>query len=301
MSQAEEKKIACTICRRRKTKCDRKEPQCSFCSKNNFDCEYVSNERQPGLRAGYVSQLEERIELLEGRLSNVELSLQRYTPFQNGNRTSQHNEERILESPNFETRMEDASPGFEKHTPSSGRAHQSGTFPNENGATTSTLGMPDIDHGTSPVFHISPDGPSLDFGSQHPHNRDERDTAFPIELPDSVVSELAAIWFERFHPWFAILHQPSWEQRIQSPLLRTSKYWIVVQAIVAVTAEQSLFLIADAHDRRLLQERFISHVILTAIETLSIEAIQALLILSNLTYGSGKLLQSWNLFAICRR
>ncbi|EEU36283.1 uncharacterized protein NECHADRAFT_9978, partial [Fusarium vanettenii 77-13-4] len=51
----------CNACRSRKIKCDRRRPSCTFCIKNAFRCEYIKRDRTPGLRAGYVSQLEQRI------------------------------------------------------------------------------------------------------------------------------------------------------------------------------------------------------------------------------------------------
>lgn len=51
----------CFLCRQRKTKCDRTLPNCGFCIKAKVDCQYVPKPRKRGLRAGYVSQLENRI------------------------------------------------------------------------------------------------------------------------------------------------------------------------------------------------------------------------------------------------
>ena len=55
----------CNICRRRKTACDRGRPKCSLCTKSGLPCEYNASERHPGLRAGYVAQLEKRLGLPE--------------------------------------------------------------------------------------------------------------------------------------------------------------------------------------------------------------------------------------------
>ncbi|OAP55493.1 hypothetical protein AYL99_10466 [Fonsecaea erecta] len=55
----------CHLCRQRKTKCDRRLPNCSFCVKAKVRCQYVTKTKKRGLRAGYVSQLENRLETLE--------------------------------------------------------------------------------------------------------------------------------------------------------------------------------------------------------------------------------------------
>lgn len=64
----------CFLCRQRKTKCDRNLPSCGFCLKAKVECQYVPKPKKRGLRAGYVSQLENRIGktlLLEVGLSSI--------------------------------------------------------------------------------------------------------------------------------------------------------------------------------------------------------------------------------------
>lgn len=51
----------CLTCRQRKVACDRGRPQCGLCSRNGFECEYKSRQHRPGVRAGYVSRLEEQL------------------------------------------------------------------------------------------------------------------------------------------------------------------------------------------------------------------------------------------------
>ncbi|KAJ6028846.1 hypothetical protein N7540_004422 [Penicillium herquei] len=61
MASDADKKLACLVCRYRKVACDRQRPKCGLCEKNEFDCQYRARENRPGLRAGYVSQLEKRV------------------------------------------------------------------------------------------------------------------------------------------------------------------------------------------------------------------------------------------------
>ncbi|KAI9929456.1 hypothetical protein MW887_000928 [Aspergillus wentii] len=67
-----ERKLACLVCRHRKVACDRRRPQCGLCVKNNFDCQYKAREYRPGLRAGYVSELDKRLGQLERRMNALE-------------------------------------------------------------------------------------------------------------------------------------------------------------------------------------------------------------------------------------
>ncbi|KAJ5108660.1 hypothetical protein N7456_005335 [Penicillium angulare] len=71
MAPEGEKKLACMVCRHRKVACDRRRPKCGLCEKNNFDCQYKARDHRPGLRAGYVSQLEKRVDDLERRMDEV--------------------------------------------------------------------------------------------------------------------------------------------------------------------------------------------------------------------------------------
>ena len=58
---------SCELCKLRKVKCDRVEPTCGWCARNDRDCEYKER-KKPGLRAGYGRELEGRIDRLEALL-----------------------------------------------------------------------------------------------------------------------------------------------------------------------------------------------------------------------------------------
>jgi hypothetical protein len=52
--------VSCELCKQRKVKCDRGQPTCGWCSRNNQACEYRER-KKPGLRAGYGRELESRL------------------------------------------------------------------------------------------------------------------------------------------------------------------------------------------------------------------------------------------------
>ncbi|KAK3395129.1 fungal-specific transcription factor domain-containing protein [Podospora didyma] len=56
--------VSCELCKQRKVKCDRGQPSCGWCSRNNALCEYKER-KKPGLRAGYGRELEQRLDKLE--------------------------------------------------------------------------------------------------------------------------------------------------------------------------------------------------------------------------------------------
>ena len=57
-------RMACSFCRRRKLKCDRRSP-CESCQKFGFDCEYApgssSGNGRPDVKSSRVRQLEDRL------------------------------------------------------------------------------------------------------------------------------------------------------------------------------------------------------------------------------------------------
>lgn len=59
------KHVACTLCRKRKLKCDGAKPRCSGCEKNDYMCEYVPLHKKSGPKKGYVRTLEARVAQLE--------------------------------------------------------------------------------------------------------------------------------------------------------------------------------------------------------------------------------------------
>ncbi|KAF1810714.1 hypothetical protein P152DRAFT_401079 [Eremomyces bilateralis CBS 781.70] len=56
--------VSCEMCKQRKVRCDRGQPDCGWCVRNGHVCEYKPR-KKPGLRAGYGRELESRLDRLE--------------------------------------------------------------------------------------------------------------------------------------------------------------------------------------------------------------------------------------------
>ena len=122
----------------------------------------------------------------------------------------------------------------------------------------------------------------------------------PFSFP--VVSELCNIWFQKYHRWFPILHQPSFSHVLGTSGNTTdADYGLALQAIVAITLQHSQLLPTDVTQRRTWQEQLGASIVIECVKTASLQAVQALLILSVLQYGEGRSMQSWNLLAVARR
>ncbi|KAH8648888.1 fungal-specific transcription factor domain-containing protein [Tricladium varicosporioides] len=233
--------VVCTSCRQRKVKCDRHQPSCGFCKEIGTDCIYTHTQKKRGLRAGYVSSLEKRLEKLE-------------------------EEVQALKSNQHDLRLAQAT------SPPSHSNHDPALFVTSPGA---------LSH------HSDRSGIELDL----------------LSLPQGTLIDLCKAWFERYHPWFPILHKLSVLGEIQSiEPLNNSPLLLVLKAIVSVTLPHwSLSSPLSREERRKLSDNFREQIILQAISNLSLQSLQAVLIVTIIDYGAGKLSEFWNLVALCKR
>lgn len=121
----------------------------------------------------------------------------------------------------------------------------------------------------------------------------------PLSYP--VLSELCSIWFKRYHPWFPILHQPSLTASLQNLENSPSSQLLAVKAICAVTLTHYESPLVSAEERRQWSDSLRDTVYCQAMQQMSLQSVQALLIVSNLEYGEGRFEQFWNLLALCKR
>lgn len=116
--------------------------------------------------------------------------------------------------------------------------------------------------------------------------------------------ELCNVWFDKYHRWFPILHQASLLQTLhdQSVSVNLSPHYEVLKAITAVTLPHVGFVTTLSHDqRRVLSAEYAQNIAIHAMEFLSLSSLQAVLIISVLEFGNGKLSKFWNLIALCKR
>ncbi|KAK9463551.1 uncharacterized protein V1516DRAFT_645005 [Lipomyces oligophaga] len=69
------KRIACTVCRKRKLRCDGNRPSCSTCLRFHHDCVYEDVRRKSGPKRGHVKMLEERLAHVESLLDRQNSAL----------------------------------------------------------------------------------------------------------------------------------------------------------------------------------------------------------------------------------
>ncbi|THC89926.1 hypothetical protein EYZ11_010608 [Aspergillus tanneri] len=65
---------ACEECRRRKLRCDRRQPQCGLCESSGVECQVITERPSRGPKRGYLKGLQARIAALEGALLQQQTS-----------------------------------------------------------------------------------------------------------------------------------------------------------------------------------------------------------------------------------
>lgn len=122
----------------------------------------------------------------------------------------------------------------------------------------------------------------------------------PLSYP--VLSELCSIWFKRYHPWFPILHQPSLTESLQNlERSETLSQLLAVKAICSVTLVHYESPLVSADERRQWSDSLRDTVCCQALKQVTLQSVQALLIISNVEYGEGRFEQFWNLIALSKR
>jgi hypothetical protein len=128
------------------------------------------------------------------------------------------------------------------------------------------------------------------------------DVATFDQLPLDLVSELLDVWFTKYHAWCPILHQSSLLEALRNLNdTDTSSWKLVIKAIAATTVHHCSLHPAVLTQRGKLTQTLKQSVLLEAIGERSIRAMQALLIISILDYGSDRLSELWSLMSVCKR
>jgi hypothetical protein len=110
------------------------------------------------------------------------------------------------------------------------------------------------------------------------------------------------LWFGEHHTWFPLMHQQTLTRCLEglTNLADTGRP-LVLQAITAATIESSNRSEMVQEDLRALRIKLKESTILAALNSPSLDLIQALLVLSMLQYGNGCLTEAGNLLAVCRK
>ncbi|KAG9241712.1 fungal-specific transcription factor domain-containing protein [Calycina marina] len=303
----------CELCKQRKVKCDRDQPSCGWCCRNGAVCEYKER-KKPGLRAGYGRELEQRLDRLEEVLRSHAQILDTFSNHSNGI-PSEHDTPQSV--PSFR-------PGDSRHVPRAETAlfvQKPTSFAAGSQSMDFAAGTP-ISSIHGDIFQQGQQQPSLpqqmhqplqnsqgqDFYSATgpplespsliivpPRSEDANDNALP---PYDLLYALVDLYFKYVNTWCPILHRRSVLDCLFGPNALDEGDRILLHAIVATTLRFST-------DQRLTPERRQHYhdiskqkVLLFGLDTSSVKALQALVILALDLVGSSNGPPGWNLLAL---
>ena len=109
-------------------------------------------------------------------------------------------------------------------------------------------------------------------------------------------------WFEEYHAWFPLMHQQTLLRCLEGfTTISDTGRPLVFQAITTATLESTSGQDLIAEDAKALRNNLKDNTILAALNSPSLDSIQALLVLSMLQYGNSCLTEAGNLLAMCRK
>ncbi|KAL3408695.1 hypothetical protein V8F44DRAFT_657234 [Aspergillus fumigatus] len=254
----QEDRPACRACRKRKLRCSREVPLCAHCRRIGTTCEYDGEREKPGLKAGAVEALRRRVEALEDAVFRQERP-QENRPGSDTSAVAAALREGMemllghLQQPHSRKRQCEDSVSDAPRSPCNKRRR-----------VTDTL--------------VEPDEFS-DLSSSLP--------------PPAVLEAVVDAYFALVQPWIPIFHEKRFRRRLRSP--DKARLEVVLHAMVVAMlkhVDQSV-LPADLHDIEAVCERSRKIVVLTAMDDLYVENLQALIIICFEDIGSGRVSRAW--------
>ncbi|KZL63105.1 fungal specific transcription factor [Colletotrichum incanum] len=295
---------SCQGCRRRKLRCSRDQPICSHCKRLDSPCIYDLKKNKPGIKPGAVESLNRRVEVLENALLQKSHGESGFSN-RNGHTESNH---APAESQNVVGILSLLARELHKL--------------NSKNRIGSQVGTPEgvVDHAVlSPTTSSSSRRYTVDGIEivSHPHNQPRKrrrvdscgnpniDLAFPLEdlenittslPPPDLLEDIINIYFNIIQPWIPILHETQFRRRVhdseQLPRLVVVLHAMVVAALRYVDNPETRPSIQEV-ERRAVRSRNI--VILNAMDQLSVENLQALIILAFNDIGNGDASKAWSI------
>ncbi|KAK2060415.1 hypothetical protein LY76DRAFT_682747 [Colletotrichum caudatum] len=295
---------SCQGCRRRKLRCSRDQPACSHCKRLDSPCVYDLKKNKPGIKPGAVESLNRRVEVLENAL------LQKShrdggPPSHTGGTESGH---ASAESQNVVGILSLLARELHKLTSRNRGDSQAGTpeVVADHAVFTPSTSASSRRHTVDGIEVVS-----------HPHNQPRKrrrvdscgnpniDLAFPLgDLenittslpPPDLLEDIINIHFNIIQPWIPILHETQFRRRVhdpeQLPRLVVVLHAMVVAALRYVDNPET-HLSAQEMERWAIRSRSI--VILNAMDQLSVENLQALIILAFNDIGNGDASKAWSI------
>ncbi|KAJ4983062.1 transcriptional regulatory protein [Stagonosporopsis vannaccii] len=250
--------LACNGCRKAKLRCSRDRPNCLHCRKTGLDCVYETKRVKPGLKPGAVENLHRRLDELERRL-----------------------EQRDVDSPKRTRDDADASTA-------------SGSSVGDSAAQNILLllarELPKLVKQEWKEPAATP--ASNDYSYKRRRVNEALDTSCiedspPLPGADMLESVLSA-YFTHIHPWIPMIHQGRFFDRLADETQRDQLVIILHSMVLAASKfvpDTAAFVRAQTR----------SWIICSAMDSLSLENLQALIILAFNDFGNGNAEKTWSI------
>ncbi|PSN65475.1 hypothetical protein BS50DRAFT_556125 [Corynespora cassiicola Philippines] len=267
-SKAASESLACNGCRRAKLRCSRDRPNCAHCRKTGLDCVYETKRVKPGLKAGAVENLHRRLDALE------QLVLAKESASQTSHSTVGEREIASQEA-SRESAAQNVLALLAKELPKL-----------LNGSATTPL-----------------QNDSASRGAKRRRLDDNEVEMRPLQLDDApslpdpeLLETFISAYFFHIHPIIPMIHQARFRQRLADTTGRKDLDAILHSMIIAASK-----FIPDNGLSTPLLNRTRRWVVSTAMECLSLENLQALIIIAFTDIGDGNTAKAWPLIGSLTR
>ncbi|KAF2798061.1 hypothetical protein K505DRAFT_346843 [Melanomma pulvis-pyrius CBS 109.77] len=252
----QEYSLACNGCRRAKLRCSRDRPNCLHCRKTGLNCVYETKRVKPGLKAGAVENLHKRL--------GISTQYSKIYPIANEQNT-------VNTSVGQESTAYNILALLAKELPKLVNAQT---------------------NRPSPTSSERAEGPSK---RRRLNNEDSHTKALqPIDYPElpepELLEAMISAYFTHIHPLIPMIHQARFRQRLNHSDEREVLVVILHSMIIAASKfvpDASLLAESTMRARR--------WVVSTAMDNLSLESLQALIILAFTDIGNGDTAKAWSL------
>ncbi|KAF2621348.1 hypothetical protein BU25DRAFT_482929 [Macroventuria anomochaeta] len=255
--------LACNGCRKAKLRCSRDRPNCLHCRKTGLDCVYESKRIKPGLKPGAVENLHRRLDELERRIEEKGTSPSRRARDDADNLTASV-------SSGGDSAAQSILALLARELPK--LVQQERTEP---AATPASSGCKRRrrDDATDAISRAN-DAPTLPGAG--------------------VLEPILTAYFAHVHPWIPMIHQGRFFERLGDETQR-DQLLIILHAMVLAASKlvPGAAMHVCAHTR--------NWVICSAMNSLSLENLQALIILAFNDFGDGNAEKAWSIIGSMTR
>ncbi|KAK4945746.1 hypothetical protein LTR10_015094 [Elasticomyces elasticus] len=301
-------KISCELCKTRKVKCDRVEPACGWCARNNRICVYKERQK-PGLRVGYGRELEEKINRLEALLQVMGRRLEEHIVDHNDGSQHRPTPLRMTSQP-----MQ-YSTSYSQNDP----RPSSASMASQDTPTADPRWVPSNAYERMQYPPRAQDAMSIrsvvDTSGQDLTSHSDRAAStawYPTSTPAALIPEselppydllytLVDLYFKHINPWSPILDRKATLDAFFGSQSMDEADRVLMHAVVATTLRFSKDPRLTPESRSQFHDISRQKITLYALDNPNVRALQALVILAVDILGTSNGQQGWNLLALIAR